>query len=62
MSDQMTPDEYERIERIDRLAERMLMLAKYDGVPATEVWDMAAEKVDANIQREMLARLEAERS
>jgi hypothetical protein len=35
-----------REERIDALADRLLKTAKYEGVPATEVWDTAAEVID----------------
>lgn len=35
-----------REERIDKLADRLLKQAKYEDVPATEVWDTAADIVD----------------
>lgn len=53
-------DEMERLERIDRLADWMLRQAKYEGVPATEVWDAAAEEIDARIERELLREVAAE--
>jgi len=46
----MTPAEYERIERIDALAAKWLL--RGDERPATEVWDAAAEVVDALAKRE----------
>jgi hypothetical protein len=52
----MTPDEYERIERIDALAGRWL--ARGDERPATEVWDAAAETVDALAARALRIKLE----
>lgn len=39
-------NEIERIEAIDRLADRLLAMPKYDDTPATEVWDAARDIVD----------------
>ena len=50
-------DEVERMERIDELADRMLLMAKYEDMPATEVWDLAAEKIDAMILARKLERV-----
>jgi len=51
-------DEVERIERIDRLADRMLLMERYADMPATEVWDLAAERVDEAEWKRTLARIE----
>ena len=48
---QMNADEYGRIERIDALADRLLKQDAYAGMPATEVWDAAAEQIDAQDER-----------
>lgn len=47
-------EEIERIERIDMLADRMLNDPQYDGTPATDVWDLAAERVDDAERRKLL--------
>ena len=39
--------ELARIEKIEALADRMLKMAKYESLPATEVYDLASEKIDA---------------
>lgn len=40
-------NEVERLNRIDDLADRLLNLPKYDHLSATEVWDLAADMIDA---------------
>jgi hypothetical protein len=45
-------DEIERIEAIDRLADRMLDNPKNDAIPATEVWDMARDFIDCREKTE----------
>ena len=40
-------DEVERIDAIDQLADRLLNDRRYDDTPATEVWDIARERIDA---------------
>jgi len=56
-------DEIDRIDKIDARADQLLKQARYDGVPATEVWDIAAEQIDAEARawaadRQMVADME----
>jgi hypothetical protein len=39
-------DEVSRLDAIDQLADRMLLEARYADIPATEVWDIAAARID----------------
>ena len=41
-----TLSDLDRIDAIDALADRLLQRAEFDHLPATEVWDIAAERVD----------------
>ncbi len=39
-------DEVSRLDAIDQLADRLLLQDRYADVPATEVWDIAAARID----------------
>lgn len=39
--------EVERIDAIDRLADKLLHSSEYADTPATEVWDIARDRIDA---------------
>jgi hypothetical protein len=56
-------DEVTRIERIDARADVLLKSGKYEGIPATEVWDIAADEIDRmhrmwEADRQMVADME----
>ena len=50
----------DRLERIDRLADRML-LRRGEDRPATEVWDEARDIIDRRDHEALIRRLDAER-
>lgn len=53
-------DELTRMERIDRLADRWLQDERLAGVPATQIWDMAAERIDEKDRLALERRLDRE--